>query len=176
MRASAFSLVSGVALIACLCCPPSPRLTRAADAPAATEPAAEMSPLERQFQQTMTDAVMAGRFTVDGQDKPPTEEKYHIGSVKKMKGDLWLLNARIQYGEHDLTLPIVLAVKWAGNTPVITVDDLGFPGMGKFTARVLVFQDHYAGTWSGGPTHQGTLSGQIRHEAGATTQAAGQKE
>jgi hypothetical protein len=46
----------------------------------------------------------------------------------------------------DLTVPV--QVKWAGNTPVITVDSVTIPGLGTFSARVLLDGARYAPTWS----------------------------
>ena len=70
----------------------------------------------------------------------------------KLKDDLWLFEARIKYGEHDLTVPIPLVVRWAGDTPVITLDNAGIPGFGSFTARVLIYDNTFAGMWSGTTT------------------------
>ncbi len=94
-----------------------------------------------------------GRFTFSGQgDKPPAEEKYEIIEAKKAEtGDDWNLVARIQYGGKDVTLPLpTLQIKWAGETPVITVDKMVIPGMGTFDARVLIRKGQYAGTWAHG--------------------------
>jgi hypothetical protein len=146
---------------------------RAADAPGpATQPSADadQAALEEQFVKTMTNAEMVGRFTMEGNDKPPAEEHYTISSVKKLHGDLWVIAARIQFGTKDVTVPLILPVKWAGDTPIIEVTDMGIPGIGKYTARVLIYDDHYAGTWSGSPTHRGSLFGKIEHAP--TTQPA----
>jgi hypothetical protein len=45
-------------------------------------------------------------------------------------------------------VPIDLKILWSGNTPVITLDNLWIPGMGKFSARVLIHDGRYSGTWS----------------------------
>jgi hypothetical protein len=102
-----------------------------------------------------------------GEIKPDTklsEERYTITKATKLKDDYWLIQTRIQYGEHDVNLPLPLRVVWSGDTPVITLDDVMVPGLGKFTARVLVFKDQYAGTWSG-KDHGGHLFGRIVKEA-----------
>ncbi len=88
------------------------------------------------------------------------EDRYTLGRVQKMQGDLWLIEARIQYGDHDVTVPLVLKVKWAGDTPVITLTDFTVPGLGTFTARVLFYRGQYAGTWSHG-NHGGELFGKV---------------
>jgi hypothetical protein len=52
-------------------------------------------------------------------------------------------------------------VKWAGDTAVITLDKVTIPGLGTYSARVLVFEGTYSGTWSAGD-HGGMLHGIIR--------------
>ncbi len=135
----------------------------AADAPPATQSAPDQAALDAQFAKNMTNVTLVGRFTIDGDDKPPKQERYTITSVTKLQGDLWLFNARVQYGSKDVTLPLVLPVKWAGDTPMISITKLGMPGLGTYTARVLFYDDHYAGTWSGSPTHGGSLFGRLEH-------------
>jgi hypothetical protein len=55
-------------------------------------------------------------------------------------------------------------VKWAGDTPVITLTDMTIPGLGTYTARVMVYRDHYAGYWSAGD-HGGQMWGRIERDA-----------
>jgi hypothetical protein len=57
-------------------------------------------------------------------------------------------------------IPLPLPIEWAGNTPVIVVDDVTIPGMGTFSARVMFFADHYAGYWKHGD-HGGHLFGVV---------------
>ncbi len=92
---------------------------------------------------------LTGHFTVTGRDLGQlTAEEYYILKAEKLsEGDFWSITARIKYGNNDLTVPLVLDIKWAGNTPVITVDRLTIPGMGTFDARVIIRTDAYAGTW-----------------------------
>jgi hypothetical protein len=92
---------------------------------------------------------------------PEKEDKYTISAVNKLGGEAWIIHARIQYGEKDFTVPVPVLVKWAGDTPVITVDGMAMPG-GKtaYSARVLVYDKTYAGTWSGGD-HGGLMNGII---------------
>lgn len=105
-----------------------------------------------QFAASMLKTAMVGTFMVDGdQDKSRTPERYEISKVvKQPKGDYWSFFARIKYGDHDVTLPIPVEVKWAGKTPVITVDNLTIPGMGTFDARVVISDGKYAGMWRHG--------------------------
>jgi len=117
---------------------------------AAEEPAApDREPLEQAFIERLTAADLVGTFSVMGQPgaKP---ERYEIDSVKKHKGDDWVITSRMKYGEHDLKVPIVVQVYWAGDTPIISLTDLTIPGLGTFTARVMIHEDRYAGTWQHG--------------------------
>jgi hypothetical protein len=122
--------------------------------------------LEAKFKSTLTKATMSGRWCglKDGKLTPEKEDKYTIVSVNKLGGEAWIVNARIQYGEKDFTVPVPVQVKWAGDTPVITVDGMTMPG-GKtaYSARVLVYGKTYAGTWSGGD-HAGLMNGIITND------------
>ena len=66
------------------------------------------------------------------------------------QGDLWVFTARIKYGKRDVTLPMPIPVKWVGDTPVISLDKLTLPGLGTFSAHVVIDGKKYAGTWSHG--------------------------
>jgi hypothetical protein len=121
--------------------------------------------LEAKFKATLTKATMSGRWCLikDGQLTPEKEDKYTILSVSKVGGDVWLINARIQYGKKDVTAPVPVQVKWAGDTPVIIVDNVGVPGGGNYSARVLIYEGTYAGTWSGGD-RAGLMNGVITNQ------------
>lgn len=119
--------------------------------------------LEARFKEQMTGAIFDGRWCMrkeDGTLGEEKQEKYSIEGATKSGGDVWLVYARIQYGNKDLRVPVPVQVKWAGDTPVITLDNVSLPGMGTYTARVLVFDKTYAGTWSAGD-HGGMLHGVI---------------
>jgi hypothetical protein len=117
---------------------------------------------EKQFEQMMTGAVLVGHSTLDGKDSLSGEERYAIDNVRKLAGDVWMFQARMKLEGHEIPLPIPVNIKWAGDTPVIEVTDLGIPGMGSYTARVVLYHDRYAGTWSG-KNHGGQLFGAIVH-------------
>ena len=122
------------------------------------------------FGEMMKHSVMIGTFTIDGQRQTdPRPERYEISKVVKLsKGDYWSFFARIQYGDHDVTLPIPVEVKWAGSTPVITVNNLTIPAMGTFDARVLIADHKYAGTWRHGKVG-GLMYGRIEKQATNTS-------
>ena len=121
--------------------------------------------LEAKFKATLTKATLAGRWCSikDGQLGLEKEDKYTIIGVNKVGGDVWMINARIQYGKKDITAPIPVQVKWAGDTPVIIVDDVGVPGSGTYSARVMIYDNTYAGTWKGGD-HGGLMNGVITQQ------------
>ncbi len=50
----------------------------------------------------------------------------------------------------QVTLPMPLPVKWVGDVPVISMKDLNIPGLGVFSAHVVIDGDKYAGTWAHG--------------------------
>ena len=106
--------------------------------------------------------MLAGQFTVVGREGPPMKERYELGEVKHLDGELWLISARIKYADHDVSVPLTLPIRWAGDTPVITVDELSIPGLGTYTARVMIYRDHYAGFWTAGD-HGGHLFGVLEH-------------
>ena len=121
-----------------------------------------LSPNEQRFQEMLSGVTLVGHFTITGKEDADTlrEEKYTIAKVTKMSDDYWLFFARIQYGGRDVTVPLQLEVKWADDTPIITLTDLELPNLGTYTARVLIYHDQYAGTWSS-DKHGGHLFGII---------------
>jgi hypothetical protein len=115
----------------------------------------------QKFSDSMKGVRFTGFFTVDGSDRPPSEETYEIHSVQKFgEEDLWIFTARIKYGKKDVTLPMPLPVKWVGDVPVIAMQDLNIPGLGTFSAHVVIDGQKYAGTWSHGKVG-GHLYGKI---------------
>ncbi len=120
------------------------------------------------FEALMTNAKLIGQFTVMGRgDGAGRKEEYTIESVKKVpNGDFWLFKARMKYGGTDMTLPMPLEVKWAGDTPVITLTETTIPGMGTFSARVVIHGGQYAGIWKHGE-FGGQMFGEVK--SGATS-------
>jgi len=143
-------------------------------------PTFDKEKLHKEFEQTMSGSVLRGYFTA--RDNPAKgalkEEKYTITKVEKVKGDndLWVFNVRIQYGKHDVELPLTLAVVWSGDTPVITLTDFAVPGFGKFSSRVLIYRGQYTGVWEGGGDHGGHLFGQVEKLPAEKPEAAPEKK
>jgi hypothetical protein len=116
--------------------------------------------LEQRFQQMMSGVTLVGHSSGVKNESNAAEERYVIEKVTKLQGDTWLLHTRLQFGSHNMPIPLPVTIKWAGDTPVITLTDLTIPGLGTYTARVLLYQDQYAGTWSS-KDHGGQVFGKI---------------
>jgi hypothetical protein len=116
------------------------------EAPKPAAPATQPSQadLEAAFAARLSNAVLAGQYTLG--NSAPKKDKYTLISVRKLKDDEWLFSARVQFGNKDVTIPMFIPVKWAGDTPVISVTKLKIPAMGTYTARVMIYADHYAGS------------------------------
>jgi hypothetical protein len=125
----------------------------------------DQAALDESFKKTLTGATLVGRWrTVEGGKLgEEADEKYTIHSVTRTGPDLWILVARIQYGGKDVNIPVPVNVLWAGDTPIISITDAGLPGLGTYTARVMVYRDVYTGAWFG-TGHGGILSGSIVRE------------
>jgi hypothetical protein len=120
----------------------------------------DLPSVERQFAERMQNVALIGSFTVSGgEDRGPREDRYDISSVEKVGDDQWRFNAKI--GELGVTLPVVVTMKFVGDTPMITITDLTIPTLGTFTARVFFYGDRYAGTWQHGARGGGHMFGRI---------------
>ena len=108
--------------------------------------------LEKKFSERMTGAVLVGHYSVVGKDaKPANPERYELKKVAKFDGDLWTFEARVKFGQTDVTLPLTLRMIWAEDTPMIALTNATLPGLGAaFGARVIFDGDLYAGTWKHG--------------------------
>lgn len=113
------------------------------------DPAPDKQAQYKKLETLLTNCKLIGNFTITGKDMKdlPKEEYTILSATKTEEGEYWLLKARIKYGEHDLTVPMPIQILWAGKTPVMTLDKLTIPGLGTFSARVVLHDDKYAGTW-----------------------------
>lgn len=141
------------------------RAAGAQSKPGASRPAAtDRAALEKQLEAALRNVVFTGSWRMaDEKEKKLSAahtDRYAIESAHKADGDWWVIQARIQYEENDVTLPIRVRIVWAEDTPVITLDDLKLPGLGEYSARVMLFRGYYAGAWFAAG-HGGVLSGRI---------------
>ena len=112
-------------------------------------PVASLTELERGFAERMQQVVLVGHFTIDGRETGgASPERYEIASVAKVGDDTWRFDVRMVYGNFEATLPVVVPIVWAGDTPMVSITDFGIPGLeGTFTARVFFYEDRYGGSW-----------------------------
>jgi hypothetical protein len=129
------------------------------------EPIPSQEELIKKLEKDLTGAKLVGRFTVTGKDDmTPKEEEYTITSAMKLTDpDLWMIKARVKYGKKDGVFPIPILVKWAGDTPIITMTNMEIPGLGTFSTRVIIYEGRYAGTWQHGDVG-GHLFGVIKRD------------
>jgi hypothetical protein len=119
---------------------------------------------EERFKALFTKAILSGRWAriKNGElGEERTGDKYTIVSVVKRDGDNWTVNAKMKYGEKELILPVPVRMKFSGDTALLMVEDLGIPGGGTYTARLMLFERTYSGTWKdqrGGGILYGTIS------------------
>jgi hypothetical protein len=113
-------------------------------------PGAEaQSERDRAFEEMMTNVSLVGQSTSFDREGIAGEEEYVIDKASRIAGDRWLFQTTMKLGSREILVPIPITILWAGDTPVITLTDLSIPGMGTYSARVLLFRDHYSGTWTG---------------------------
>ena len=88
--------------------------------------------------------------------------------MEKVGEDLWRFNASMDCcGVKGTTLPIVVPMRFVGDTPIIMMTDTSLPGIGTFTVRVFFYGDWYAGTWQHGKVG-GHMSGRIEKQKAPT--------
>ena len=153
--------------VACAQEPARDTAPKSGSTPAKATPAPGPTPeMEAKFKEALTNAVMDGRYctVADGVLGPDKEDKYTIEGVEKVTGEQWIIKARVEYGTVKFTAPVTVLVKWAGDTPVIVVDNFGLPGTPKYSARVMIFGDTYSGTWNAGD-HGGLMHGVLKKAA-----------
>jgi hypothetical protein len=124
-----------------------------------------LTQVERDFVERMRGVQLVGTFDVAGAaDASPREDRYDIHSVEKVGDDLWRFNAGMKCcGLNGATIPVVVPMRWTGDTPTVMMTDTTLPGLGTFTARVLFYGDRYAGMWQHGVVG-GNMSGRIERQ------------
>ncbi|MBX3394221.1 MAG: hypothetical protein KF841_02520 [Phycisphaerae bacterium] len=138
------------------------------DSPKASTPADKRKALEAKFKSTLTDVVFRGSWQMTNAEglqgkaplSPPHTERYTIKGVSKGLDDNWIITARVQFADRDVELPFNVRVVWAEDVPIITLDKTELPLLGTYSARVMIHDGFYAGTWFG-TNYGGVLQGQI---------------
>jgi hypothetical protein len=127
---------------------------------------ASLNDLERQFAERMRGVSLVGNYTVAGGDRPPRNDRYDISSVEKVGENLWLFNAKMDCCGVNGSIPVVVPLRWIGDTPMIMMTDTTLPGLGTFTVRLFFYGDRYAGTWQHDKVG-GLMSGRIEKQGSA---------
>ena len=118
---------------------------------------------EEAFAALLTNARLTGIFTDDARpDVAPQRDSYTITKAECLEDGIWHIESLIEYGKNSVKVPLFIKIVWAGDTPVMTLDELEVPGLGKFTCRILFHGKSYAGLWRGAD-HGGAMSGVIEH-------------
>jgi hypothetical protein len=107
---------------------------------------------EERFKVLFTKSYLSGRWAslkdgALGEEK--TGDKYYIVSAVKGTGDNWTVNARMKYRDQEITMPIPVQMKFTGDVAILEVNNLAIPGGGTYTARLLIYEQTYSGTWKG---------------------------
>ena len=128
-----------------------------------------MTEVERRFAESMRSVTMVGTFTVAGrEDRTPELDRYEIASVEKVGDDLWRFNAGMQCCGVNGTIPMVIPMRFVGDTAMIMMTDTSLPGIGTFTVRLFFYGDRYAGSWQHGKVG-GLMSGRIEKQTASET-------
>src|SRR5262245_37174440 len=126
---------------------------------------ASLNDSERQFVERMRDVSLVGSFTVTGREgRTPRADRYDISSVEKVGTDLWRFNATMDCCGIKGAIPVVVPLRWVGDTPMIMMTDTSLPGLGTFTVRLFFYENRYAGTWHHGE-RRGQMHGRIERAA-----------
>ena len=141
----------------------------------ATYDTASLTDVERQFAERMRDVSLVGTFTVFGRETRdaegrggPRADRYDISSVEKVGENLWRFNAGMQCCGVKGQIPIVIPMRFVGDTPMIMMTDTEIPGVGTFTVRLFFYGDTYSGTWQHQGKGGGQMSGRIERRTAAT--------
>lgn len=107
---------------------------------------------EERFKLLFTKSYLSGRWAplkdgLLGEER--IGDKYQIVSVAKGDGDHWTVSAKLKYRDQEFVMPIPVRMKFDGDTAILTVDNLTIPGGGTYTARLLIYERTYSGTWKG---------------------------
>ncbi|WP_437191260.1 hypothetical protein [Planctomicrobium sp. SH527] len=129
--------------------------------PVPAQATVELNSDEQKFVELLTAAKLVGTFTSDSRPSSLRPEQYNILTARKVKDAEWIVEAKMTYQNVEIPIPIPVQVYWAGDTPMLQVTNLSIPLLGDgFYARVLFYQDRYAGTWQHG-SQGGHLQGKI---------------
>jgi hypothetical protein len=127
---------------------------------AQTPPSPELNASEKQFQEMLNNVTLVGYYTL-GDSPDLHDDHYGVDRVSKVKDETWNFDAHVEFNKKDMKITLPLPVKFAGDTPVISLTNFTVPGFGAFSVRLVFYDGGYAGTWSAGGDHKGKMFGKI---------------
>lgn len=123
--------------------------------------------VEAKFVAMLKNATLKGSWAPVSQNQMGGQrggDSYHIARAEKSADGKWSIVYVINYGGKQVEFPISATVKFAGDTAVLILDDVkAGPGKANWSARVMFFDDVYAGRWweTSNKDHGGTIAGTI---------------
>lgn len=123
--------------------------------------------VEARFVAMLKNATLQGTWAPVQQSQLGPErgnDVYRIARVEKAADGRWSIVALFNVNGKSLEFPIAADVKFAGDTAVLILDNVrAGPGKANWTARVMFFDDVYAGRWweTSNKNHGGTIAGTI---------------
>jgi hypothetical protein len=123
--------------------------------------------VEQKFVAMLKNATLKGTWAPVSQNQLGGErgnDSYRIARAEKAADGKWSIVSVINYGGKTVEFPIPATVKFAGDTAVLILDNVrAGPGKANWTARVMFFDDTYAGRWweTSNKEHGGTIAGTI---------------
>jgi hypothetical protein len=123
--------------------------------------------VEAKFVAMLKNATLKGSWAPVAGGKQGGErgnDMYRIARAEKTADGKWSIVSVFNVGGRDVEFPIAADVKFAGDTAVLILDNTrAGPGKANWSARVMFFDDVYAGRWweSANKTHGGTINGTI---------------
>jgi hypothetical protein len=123
--------------------------------------------VEARFIAMLKNATLKGSWAPVQQSKLGTErggDSYRIARAEKSTDGKWSIVSLFAVGGQQVEFPISASVKFAGDTAVLILDNVRTgPGKANWSARVMFFDDVYAGRWweTANREHGGTINGTI---------------
>jgi hypothetical protein len=115
---------------------------------------------EKKFQAAMENVTLVGYYTL-GDSAGLKADQYRVEHITKVNEDAWNFEARFKMGQRDMKVTLPIPVKFAGDTPMISLTNFSVMGMGPFSARIVFYDGAYAGTWAASADHRGVMFGKI---------------
>jgi hypothetical protein len=126
--------------------------------------------VEAKFVAMLKNATLKGSWAPVQQGKLGTDkgnDGYRIARAEKSADGKWSIVSVINAQGRRIEFPIPATVKFAGDTAVLILDNVrAGPGGANWSARVMFFDDVYAGRWweTTNKEHGGTIAGTITRE------------